>query len=368
MKKKLNLINYFSVIILSMSLISCGCQTNFDDNFPDVYATSQTKSVDSEGDAADDPAIWYNDKNAANSRIIATDKQKGLGVYNLQGKLLSFKAVGRINNCDVQYQLEMGSEKIDIIGGSNRTDNTVSIYRYNKQNSTVDSIAILKIPSLSEEIYGFCFYKNPDTQEIFSISIGKDGLLEQNLIFFDGQSVKYKNIRNYKFDGQCEGLVADHKNGVLFIGEEDLGIWKLNLRNRNSKKELVCDVKIQKEIIADVEGLTIYYAKNEEGYLLASSQGNNSYAIFNRKSPHQYIGSFRIGDGNSIDGTCETDGIDVINLHMGSNYPKGFFIAQDGENETNGKENTQNFKIVPWEEVALSSQIPLLIDNQYIGY
>lgn len=351
-----------------MNLISCSCQTNFDDEFPDVFATAQTKSVSSRGDAADDPSIWYNEKKPAQSRIIATDKQKGLGVYNLQGDILSFKAVGKINNCDVQYQLQMGSDKIDIIGGSNRTDNTVSIYRYNKKSTTIDSIAILKIPSLSEEIYGFCFYKNPVSQEIFSISIGKDGLLEQNLIFFDGQSIRYKNIRNYKFENQCEGLVVDHENGVLFIGEEDFGIWKLNLRNRNSKKEMVCDINIQKEIIADVEGLTLYFAKNGMGYLLASSQGDNSYAIFNRKSPHQYIGSFRIGEGKSIDGTSETDGIDVINLQMGTDYPKGFFIAQDGENKTNGNESTQNFKLVPWEEIALSIHPPLLMDNQFKGF
>ncbi len=356
------------MVLLTLNLISCGCKSNFNDEFPDVFASSQTTSVSSEGDAADDPAIWYNKKDASKSTIIATDKQKGLGVYNLQGDLLSFKAVGKINNCDVQYQLNMGSDKIDIIGGSNRTDNTVSIYRYNKQNSSVDSLALLKIPSLSEEIYGFCFYKNPETEEIFSISIGKDGLLEQNLIFFDGQSIRYKNIRTYKFENQCEGLVADHQKGVLFIGEEDFGIWKLNLRNRNSKKELVCDATIQKEIKADVEGLTLYFAKNGKGYLLASSQGNNSYAIFERKSPHKYIGSFRIGDGKNIDGTCETDGIDVINLNMGTDYPKGFFIAQDGENETNGKTNTQNFKLVPWEEISLSFQPPLLIDNQFKGF
>jgi 3-phytase len=73
-------------------------------------------------------------------------------------------------------------------------------------------------------------------------------------------------------------------------------------------------------------------------------------------------------DGETIDGTSETDGIDVTNLAMGDAFPNGFFIAQDGENYTNGKLGTQNFKLVPWEDIANSFEPKLEIDNSHIGF
>lgn len=41
-------------------------------------------------DAADDPAIWVNFANPDSSRIIGTDKQGGLAVYDLKGNQLFY--------------------------------------------------------------------------------------------------------------------------------------------------------------------------------------------------------------------------------------------------------------------------------------
>ena len=59
------------------------------------------------------------------------------------------------------------------------------------------------------------------------------------------------------------------------------------------------------------------------GYLVVSSQGNNSYALFDRRSPHQYRGSVAIGHNSAkgIDGTSDTDGIAVTSAHLGERFP-----------------------------------------------
>jgi len=344
------------------------CQQKLDESFKRVNATAQTQSVNTKGDAADDPAIWYNSTKPSESRIIGTDKKKGLGVYNLSGELLSFTAVGKINNCDLQYDLPYGNDTIIVIGGSNRSNNATSLFKFNPLTSSVDSMPLIHIPSHSVEIYGFCFYKKIETKELFSFSIGKDGLLEQYKIRTDSNGIYADSIWSYKFDTQCEGLVADHENGVLFVGEENHGVWKLNLKSEKPEKEAVTSLASNPKLKADIEGLSMYFAANGEGYLLVSSQGNNSYALFDRKAPHKYIGSFTVVDSENIDGTSETDGIDVINLAMGQTFPNGFFIAQDGENYTNGKLGTQNFKLVPWENIAKSFEPNLTIDNSYIGF
>ena len=83
------------------------------------------------------------------------------------------------------------------------------------------------------------------------------------------------------------------------------------------------------------------------GYLIASSQGDNSYAVFRREGDNSYVGSFRISDGRGIDGTSDTDGIDVAATPLGASFPSGVFVAQDGEND----EGTQNYKLVPLDQI-----------------
>ena len=60
-----------------------------------------------------------------------------------------------------------------------------------------------------------------------------------------------------------------------------------------------------------------------------------------------YAGRFRIG-GGAIDGTSETDGIELALGDFGPDYPEGLFVAQDGDNAP----DTQNFKYVSWAKVV----------------
>ena len=80
-----------------------------------------------------------------------------------------------------------------------------------------------------------------------------------------------------------------------------------------------------------------------------------SYAVFDRIT-NIYLGSFQIADGKTIDGTYDTDGIDVTSIAF-PEYPKGFFIAQDGAN-TQGKDSlNQNFKLVNWKSIETALEL-----------
>ena len=51
-----------------------------------------------------------------------------------------------------------------------------------------------------------------------------------------------------------------------------------------------------------------------------------------------------------IDGSSETEGIDVTSANLGDAFPNGLFVAQDGRNIS--PDERQNFKLVPWERIA----------------
>ncbi len=121
----------------------------------------------------------------------------------------------------------------------------------------------------------------------------------------------------------------------------------------------------------DVEGLTIYYGKDGTGYLLASSQGDNTFVAYTREGNNEYVGNFAVGSNGAIDSVQESDGADVINVPLGPNFPFGLFVTQDGDNEPaklvqddDELENVNsNFKLVPWENIANAFPTPLNIDT-----
>ncbi|MGL5081160.1 MAG: phytase, partial [Microcoleaceae cyanobacterium] len=124
-------------------------------------------------------------------------------------------------------------------------------------------------------------------------------------------------------------------------------------------------------LVPDLEGLTLYYGDNGSGYLIASSQGDSSYALFDRAGSNEYLDSFVIAGNGDIDQINETDGFDITNVPLGSAYPNGLFVVHDGANDPQSvieddeqlENNSTNFKFVPWENVANAFPNPLNIDT-----
>ena len=74
----------------------------------------------------------------------------------------------------------------------------------------------------------------------------------------------------------------------------------------SAPKSLI-NVTLLGSLRADAEGLTLYTKPDGSGYLIASSQGNSTYLVFDRKN-NQLIGRFKINE-NTYDTVTGTDGI-----------------------------------------------------------
>lgn len=139
-----------------------------------------------------------------------------------------------------------------------------------------------------------------------------------------------------------QGCVFD--GDTLYVGEEDAGIWQLVQSGTTATARLVAPVDNQR-LVADVEGLATIDHKGQR-YLLASSQGDNAYAVFKLPSM-DYVGRFAVAAG-TFGATSETDGIEAVAGNFGPAYPDGIFLAQDGDNAP----KAQNFKLVRWDQIA----------------
>jgi 3-phytase len=319
-----------------------------------VSPTVETEPVSSEDDAADDPCIWVHPDDPALSLIIGTNKDGSLDVYDMQGKRLQSIPGMEPNNVDIRHEVGPNRD-IDLVAFTDRKDNSIGLYRVNADTRNLEPVRHGDgVVTGMEEVYGMCLYRNVDTGEVHVFVNSKFGEVEQwRCLFHDDGLVGLEFERGIEVGGGLEGAVADDEAGVLYLGEEDLGIWRYDLRAMDRDEEAVVRTLVDQtapagRLVADVEGLALYLGEGGTGYLIASSQGNHTYNVYRREGRNEFLGSFRVVAGNGIDGTEETDGIDVSAAELGPGFEWGVFVAQDGLND----DRNQNFKLVPWQALA----------------
>ena len=318
-----------------------------------VSASIETEPVRTYGDAADDPAIWVHPTDPAQSLIIGTQKKRGLNVYDLEGKELQSLADGRMNNVDIRYGFDLGGKPVDVLTATNRSNDSIAIYAIDPHSRTLRNVAVEVIDSGMTDPYGQCMYHSALSGDYFVIINDSSGLVKQwRLEASDDEYITATVVREFKLDSQTEGCVADDDSGDLYIGEEDFGIWKYSAEPDANEERTLVDTVDGGNLTADVEGLSIYHGPGKTGYLIVSNQGADNYAVYRREGDNEFVGHFHVVANEllGIDGSSETDGIDVTSANLGAAFPNGLFVAQDGRNIT--PDERQNFKLVPWERIA----------------
>ncbi len=349
-------IRLLSILIVVAALMACqSCQAargRHDRPAPlilDVAATVETEPMKTGGDSADDTTLWIDPADPSRSLIIGTNKQRGLVVYDLSGKEMQFLPDGRMNNVDNRDGFPLGDKKVSLVTASNRTNDSIAIYAVNAETRKLEDLAAGRLKTI--EAYGSCMYRSAKSGKFYYFVTSKLGVAEQYELLDDGKGrVDARRVRELRVGKQLEGCVADDELGHLYIGEEEIGIWKYQAEpDALPERSQVDRAGAGGHLVVDVEGLTIAYEKDGKGYLIASSQGNNRFVLYRRESANEYVRTFRVVAGNGIDEVTETDGIHVTTANLGRAFPNGVFIAQDGFDDS-GK---QNFKLVPWQSILV---------------
>lgn len=325
-------------------------------------ATIETVPVPNSGDAADDPAIWRHPQSRELSTIIGTDKKGGLAVYQLDGSQLQYLPDGKMNNVDLRDDFPLGGQRVTLVTASNRSTNSIAIYRVNPTTRLLENVAARVIELGLSEAYGACMYHSRATDIYYFIVNDPDGKVEQWQLFDNGSGqVDATLVRTFAVGSQTEGCVADDALGHLYIGEETQGIWKYGAEPQSGATRTLVDATgANGHLTADVEGLAIYQGSNGAGYLIASSQGSDAFVVYQRGGDNAYVTTFTILAGNGIDAVSGTDGIEVTSAALGPNFPQGVFVTQDGTNDG----GNQNYKLVPWPAIATTVNPVLPIEPQ----
>ncbi|MCH6163756.1 phytase [Streptomyces marispadix] len=188
---------------------------------------------------------------------------------------------------------------------------------------------------------------------------------------------------------QVEGMAVDQEEHILYAAQEDVGLWRIGLDGGEfaapslfdkvreygvpwsydeEKEECVLDTAHDpghggRRLSADAEGLTVYHAGDGRGYVLASSQGDDTFAVYGRGERTPYVGSFTVTDGPATDSVQHSDGSTVVNSPLGRAFPKGVLVTHDGaETPADGERPGTNFKFTRWDRLAAAFPDPLTVD------
>lgn len=315
-------------------------------------AVVETVGFTGSGDVSDDSAIWVDPAAPANSVVIADNKAStggGIGVFDMAGRLIQFRADGMIGNVDLRSGFPLSGKSTVLVGANNRTNNTLALWSLDTTTRTLSPSAARTIPTFAPN-YGFCMYHSRVSGKFYAfVTPYVSGSIQQFELFDNGAGkVDATLVRTLPISSITEGCVADDELGHLYVGQEDVAVWKYGAEPSAGATRTSMDAAGAGRLVADIEGMSIAYGANGAGYLFVSSQGNSTIAIYDRAGSNQYIKSFSLAANGTIDAVTGTDGVDVTSLNAGPQFEEGLLVVHDDAN-TGG--TTSNLKYVPLSSV-----------------
>ncbi|MFJ6794891.1 phytase [Streptomyces sp. NPDC091268] len=320
-------------------------------------------------------------------------------------------APGRFNNVDLVSGLRLAGTRADVAVVSDRGNDRLRIYRIDREKpggplTDITDPGALPVFSADQArineqktAYGLATWTDRKTGRSYALVSQRNrtrlALLE--LIATPTGTVDYRQVRTLDLPStfrlpngaewtpcaepgeapQVEGMVVDPADGTVYAGQEDVGIWRIGAgltgtpvlidRVREYGVPGTYDEETEectpgadpgfggKHLTADVEGLTLVTERDGDGYLLASSQGDDTFVAYDRErdEDNEVEGGFRItATSSALDGSEVCDGAAALNAPLGARYPRGLLVVQDGrETPGDGDREATGFKFVDLGDV-----------------
>ena len=170
-------------------------------------------------------------------------------------------------------------------------------------------------------------------------------------------------VRSWEIGSKTEGCVADDANGWLFVGEEEVGIWRYDAEPDAGTTERF---EVDRVGVGEAGGGRLAASVGRRDPVCAVGRRSARWFPDRVQSGQQHLRPSTTGRRRTriaersawataprSTGTEDTDGVDVAPAPLGPSYPMGLLVVQDGINvAADGSEANQNFKFVSWRDVA----------------
>jgi 3-phytase len=351
-------------LALAVALLGCGAQEATGGGEPRDWAEPDPPAEIGEvllpaiitaqvpGDS-DDPAIWIDLANPAQSLILGTDKADpngGVYVFGLDGRIdrdRTIMGLRRPNNVDVAYGLQLGGRSVDIAVATERSTVRLRVFSLPAMKP-IDGGGIPVFDGDPDRApMGVALYQRPGDGEIFAFVSGKTGPREdyvwQYRLHDDGSGrVRAEKVREFgKFSGrgEIEAIAVDNALGYVYYSDERAGIRKYHADPTAGNQELAFFGT--SGFARDREGIAIYTREDGTGYILVSDQQAGRLLVFPREGvgddPHNHpvLAAIPVL-------AREVDGIEVTSHPLGPTFPQGLVVMMSAD---------RTFHYYRWQDV-----------------
>jgi 3-phytase len=305
----------------------------------------------------DDPAIWINRADPANSLIIGTDKDVNgaLYVFDLNGKIVRDKTITglqRPDNVDIEYGIKIGGQERDIAVVTERMTHKLRIFSLPTMQP-LDNGGIEVFEGETGEMYrdlmGIALYKNPQTGDIYAIVGRKQGPVDGSYLWQykledNGKNeIKATLVRKfgiYSNKKEIESIAVDDKLGYVYYSDETVGVRKYYADPAKGNEELT--LLATTGFTQDHEGISIYEVSDSTGYILVSDQGANQFFIYPREGTNGKANDQPLKKVVLVS-AMDSDGSDVTNVPLNSIFSHGLFVVMSAD---------KTFHYYRWEDIA----------------
>jgi len=303
----------------------------------------------------DDPAIWINKNDPSKSLIIGTDKDKdgALYVFDLKGKIIDslvVRGLQRPNNVDVSYGLSFAGDEIDFAVTGERLTSRLRFFKLPEMIEIHEGgieIYLGESQPYYRDLMGVAVYHDKENERHYVIAGRKDGpkdgtYLWQYLIKTESGQLELELVRKFgKYSGnkEIEAIAVDNELGYIYYSDEGVGVRKYYADPEKGNEELA--LFATEGFTLDHEGISIYKHEVGTGYILVSDQEANFFHVFPREGSlenphlHKVIAKLPMS-------TVSSDGSEVVNFNISSEFPKGLFVAMSDD---------KTFQIYDWRDL-----------------
>lgn len=347
---------YRAILLSTLSFLTiaaCTTAPRWSAGEPPVLVKASVETVVTTDAAvdADDPAFWADAADPKRALMFGTDKTDGLYAHNMDGSVRQFLPSGALNNVDLRTGFKVDGRDMVLVGAS--ADEKMGLFVYLLDPATLETKEWGFIPTGDWEPYGFCMAKRDGA--FYLVADSKTGSIRVWTIAAGATGPAANLVREMSVGSQPEGCVVDDVAGNLYVGEEDVGVWKFGFGAGASDTPVSIAKVDKRRLTDDVEGMTIM-RDSGKSYLIVSSQGDDTYNVFRIEGEaHTYVGRFAIVDGDRIDAVTVTDGLDAWSGPIGQ-FPEGVIGFHDDKDAPNPGQ--QNFKMVDWRDIRAALGLP----------
>ena len=319
---------------------------------------------------------------------------------------------GRYNNVDIAYDLRLGGKTVDVAVVSDRYNDQLRFFVIDPAGAdaatplrevTAPEQAFLFNPdraAVDEEhtAYGVAVWQPGDGSTYAAVTQEGTTMIATARIVARNGALAYTNVRHFEMPGsfalpdgttwvpceepgigpQLEGSAVDQRSGMLYAAQEDVGVWRVPLPLGRGEPKLidrVADFGIHDtfnpdteecepvdpdatgfggpNLVADAEGVDVYYAGGRTGYVVVSSQGDDRFAVYSTVGTNKSLGTFKVA-GVGVDDINGSDGLAITNRVVGD-YRQGLLVTHDEPESGPGVDpdrDPTNFSYVDWGQVA----------------